>query len=92
MIYPRRSIEIEETRQFSELMACGRVQRVYLDELEEDSLGIGVVKLITTNETIAIRQAKILIEQANAQLTDPTIRRNLVDLIETIIVYKANTK
>ncbi|MEQ9486018.1 DUF2887 domain-containing protein [Coleofasciculus sp. F4-SAH-05] len=37
-------------------------------------------------------QARRLIEQAQVQITDETTKRNLIDLIETIIVYKLPQK
>lgn len=89
VIYPRRSIEREQALQFAEIISLSRVSRIYLDELEqEDSLGIGIVKLVIAKQKQAIDQAKVLIQRAKEQLNDETVKRNLIDLIETIIVYK----
>jgi predicted transposase/invertase (TIGR01784 family) len=95
IIYPSRSVEREEALQFGELLASNRVQRIYLDELGaagETSLGVGLVKLIIENEKTVVEKAKVLIEQTQQQLTKPTIQRDLIDLIETIIVYKLPQK
>ncbi|WP_446348554.1 DUF2887 domain-containing protein [Coleofasciculus sp. F4-SAH-05] len=43
-------------------------------------------------EQAAPEQARRLIEQAQVQITDETTKRNLIDLIETIIVYKLPKK
>jgi len=93
VIYPSRRIEREQPLNFRELFP--RVTRIYLDELGEaasDSLGVNVVKLVIEREKTAPKQAKRLIEQAQAQITDETTKRNLIDLIETIIVYKLPQK
>ncbi|MFP4102444.1 Rpn family recombination-promoting nuclease/putative transposase [Coleofasciculus sp.] len=93
VIYPTRRIEREQPLHFRELFS--RVTRIYLNELGEDasdSLGVNVVKLVIEREKTAPKQAKRLIEQAQAQITDETTKRNLIDLIETIIVYKLPQK
>ena len=95
VIYPTRSIEIAQTSQFGELLTLNRVRRIYLDELgeaAESSLGVGVVKLVIEPEDTAGELAKRLIEQARQQLTDETTQRDLINLIETIIVYKLPQK
>ena len=94
-IYPSRSIEREETLQFEEILAKNRVKRIYLDELREEadtSLGVGVVKLIMEAEETVGEKAKALIKQAKQQLVDEVIKRNFIDLLETIIVYKLPRK
>lgn len=55
-------------------------------------MGVNVVKLVIEREKTAPKQAKRLIEQAQAQITDETTKQNLIDLIETIIVYKLPQK
>ena len=73
-------------------MLFERVTRIYLDELGESSLGVGVVKLVIETEKAAPALARRLIAQANQQLTDTKIKRDLINLIETIIVYKLPKK
>jgi predicted transposase/invertase (TIGR01784 family) len=95
IIYPSRSVERLQNTQFGDLLALGRVQRIYLDELgvaAQDSLGAGVVKLVVASEEAAAEQAKQLIAQAKHRLTDDAVRQNLINLIETIIVYKLPKK
>ena len=95
VIYPSRSIEREENTQFGELIALSRVTRIYLDELgeaAESSLGVNVVKLVTEAEETAPGLARELIAQAREQVSDEGIKRNLINLIETIIVYKLPQK
>ena len=90
-IYPTRSVERSENRHFSYLLAAPQVRRIYLDELDSEansSLGVGVVKLIIEGEETVAEKARWLIEQAKQQLVDEVVKANLIELIETIIVYK----
>jgi predicted transposase/invertase (TIGR01784 family) len=63
-----------------------------LGEAAESSLGVGVVKLVIEAEDTAGELARRLIEQARQQLTDEATQRDLINLIETIIVYKLPQK
>ncbi len=95
VIYPSRSIEREKNLHFGKLLSLAEVKRVYLDELAQStecSLGVGVVKLVMESEETAGIAAKRLIEQAKQQLTDAATQRDLIQLIETIIVYKLPKK
>ncbi len=95
VIYPSRRVEREEALQFGEMLALSRVRRIYLDELGAEassSLGVGAVKLVIEEEETSVALAKRLIEQAKQELTDEAIKRDFIDLIETIIVYKLPKK
>ena len=75
------------------MLTLERVERIYLDELTEiDSLGVGIVKLVVEPEETAVDVAKSLVEKAQIQLTDAVRQENLIELIETIIVYKLPQK
>jgi predicted transposase/invertase (TIGR01784 family) len=91
VIYPNRSVEREQTLHFGSLLNLAQVRRIYLDELaqaENHPLGIGVVKLVVEAENQAVAEARSLITRTREQLTDERVKRELIDLIETIIVYK----
>jgi len=93
VIYPSRRMEREQPLQFRELFS--RVTRIYLDELGDEasaSLGVNIVKLVIEQEQTAPKRARRLIEQAQVEITDETTKRDLIDLIETIIVYKLPQK
>ncbi|MCC3445716.1 MAG: Rpn family recombination-promoting nuclease/putative transposase, partial [Microcoleus sp. PH2017_03_ELD_O_A] len=95
VIYPNRRIEHEQMLQFQELLTSQRVQRIYLDELPEAadrSLGVKIVKLVIEPAETAAEQARQSIAMARQQLSDPTVLRDLINLIETIIVYKLPQK
>ncbi|ACK71767.1 conserved hypothetical protein [Gloeothece citriformis PCC 7424] len=91
VIYSSRQVEREQSIHFGDFLALSRVRRVYLDELGEvadSTLGIGVIQLVVESEEESVPKAKALIEQTKNQLSDETIQKNLIDLIESIIVYK----
>jgi hypothetical protein len=95
VIYPNRQVERIPFHQFEEMLSLWRVQRIYLDELEETeptSLGIGVLKLMIQNESQAINSAKILIERISTEIAEPQTQRNIINLIESIIIYKLPLK
>jgi len=95
VIYPTRNIEKEQTLHFGEIVTLNSVRRIYLDELGEStdsSLGVGVVKLVIETEDTVGELARRLIQQARQQLTDEATKRDLINLIETIIVYKLPKK
>ncbi|AFY81693.1 Rpn family recombination-promoting nuclease/putative transposase [Oscillatoria acuminata] len=90
IIYPSRTQEREQRHQFHELLDSGRVTRIYLNELDnpDDSLGFAIVKLVVESEQEAISTAKRLIAKAQQELTIAPVQRDIIELIETIIVYK----
>lgn len=66
------------------------MQRIYLDELDtaENSLQVAIVKLIIEREETAVDKSRELILQARQQLADEATRKQIVELIETILLYK----
>jgi len=59
---------------------------------ETPSLAIALIKLVTESESQAVNSAKILIKQAQREVSDRLVQRNVIDLIETIIIYKLPQK
>ncbi len=95
VIYASRNVEKQQPKHFGKMLNLEQVQRIYLDELGEaagNSLGVGVVKLVVESEEDAVEAAKSLINKAREELVDEAIQRNLIDLIETIMVYKLPQK
>ncbi|MBW4648191.1 MAG: Rpn family recombination-promoting nuclease/putative transposase [Kastovskya adunca ATA6-11-RM4] len=91
VILPRRSMDTGETERYSELLNSERVSRIYLDELgetSEQSLGITTIQLVVAREETAIEQGRELIERVKVEIGDEPQRRELLQLIETILVYK----
>ncbi len=95
IIYPNRRIEREQELQFAEMLELSRVSRIYLDELNDstESLEIQVLQLVIQDtESAATERAKQLIARSQSQITSEEVRRQFIELIETIIVYKLPQK
>ena len=89
VIYPNRRVETEQISRYTELLNVERVKRFYLDELSKiESVGIQTLKLVVEPEQNAIVQGRQLIEQVRQQLTDPKQQQEILELIETILIYK----
>jgi predicted transposase/invertase (TIGR01784 family) len=91
VVYPTRNVETSDTEPYQEMLSSGRVQRIYLDELPDapdNSLGVRIVQLIIQQEETAINRARELITQARQAPTDEATRREILELIETVLLYK----
>jgi predicted transposase/invertase (TIGR01784 family) len=84
VIYPSRGVEQSRTEMVREMLASGRITRVYLDELGEIErlpIGVGLMVLTTIEGDAATTNARSLIERAQGS-------EDIIDLISTIMVYK----
>lgn len=92
VIFGRRSYEPKELAPYQALLNSNQVQRIYLDELEavpETSLGMRIVQLIIEKrDASAAEQARQLVVQARQDMTADAERAEVVDLIETVVLYK----
>jgi predicted transposase/invertase (TIGR01784 family) len=90
VIYRRRSIEIPAPRQYRELMEQ-RVRRIYLDEIgevAEEFIGVGIVQLVVESKKKTPEVARSLINKAQQELPDLAVQRQIIELIETVLLYK----
>ncbi|MEA5595531.1 Rpn family recombination-promoting nuclease/putative transposase [Rivularia sp. UHCC 0363] len=90
VIYPSRSIDTADINHYSEFFQSGRVSRIYLDELGETTslpVGIATIKLIIEDKNTAIVAARDLIARTQQEINIEQ-QRQLLELIETILVYK----
>ncbi|WP_066380162.1 MULTISPECIES: Rpn family recombination-promoting nuclease/putative transposase [unclassified Anabaena] len=91
VIYPTRNLDTADTNHYSELLASPRVHRIYLDELGETAtlpVGIATLKLVIENQDTAITTARELIDRTRQEINPESQQRQLLELIETILVYK----
>ena len=91
LVYPRRSLEPDESTLHRVLLDSPQVQRVYLNELAavaEPSLGLGLVQLVVESTAIAPTRARQLIEQSQQEAVAGLSRQEIIELIQTIMVYK----
>ncbi|MGR3279346.1 Rpn family recombination-promoting nuclease/putative transposase [Acaryochloris marina NIES-2412] len=90
VIYPKRSIEPDYPQVFRANLNSDQVHRVYLEDLDEavDSLGMGLMQLIVADSENTVTQAQALLSSVQTQRqTNPKIAA-IMELIETIVVYK----
>ncbi|MBD2777063.1 Rpn family recombination-promoting nuclease/putative transposase [Iningainema tapete] len=91
VIYPTRSIDTADIKHYREFFSSQRVSRIYLDQLGEAvslPISLATVKLVIENEKTAIEQARELIDRTQQQISSPQQQQQLLQLIETILVYK----
>jgi predicted transposase/invertase (TIGR01784 family) len=87
VIFDRRSNDVTIPPRYREI-AQNRLQRIYLDEIEDNlsSIGLGIIKLIVESESGAGELARNLIERTKQEIEGN--QRQLIELIETIVIYK----
>ncbi|WP_017653146.1 Rpn family recombination-promoting nuclease/putative transposase [Fortiea contorta] len=91
VLLPNRSIDTGKTQRYTELLDSQRVTRVYLNELTAiaaPSIGIETVKLIVEPEATATSKAVEIVNSARQQIIDVAQQRDIIQLIETILIYK----
>ncbi len=91
VIYPYSNIDTAKTQHYRESFANGRVTRIYLDELGEIAslpIGIATIRLVIENEDKAIQKARELITRTSQEINSVQKQQKLLQLIETILVYK----
>ncbi|MBR8838377.1 MAG: Rpn family recombination-promoting nuclease/putative transposase [Stigonema ocellatum SAG 48.90 = DSM 106950] len=94
VIYPTRGIDTADIKHYREFFTSQRVSRIYLDQLGEAvslPISLATVKLVIENEKTAIKQARELIDRTQQQISSPQQQQQLLQLIETILVYKFST-
>jgi len=95
VIYPSESADTGDIEHYRELFASQRVRRIYLNQLgstDSPSIGIATVKLVILSEERAVEQAKILIDKVRQEIDSEAAQGELLQLIETILVYKLPSK
>jgi predicted transposase/invertase (TIGR01784 family) len=91
VIYSRRTIERKIEVHFETVLHLNQVTRIYLDELEESEnapLGISLVKLIIAQDREAPEKARNLLIRTKEEVEDSQLEQDIIDLIESIVVYK----
>jgi predicted transposase/invertase (TIGR01784 family) len=95
VIYPNRQTERENNLHFQEMLALPNITRIYLNELspvETASLPIKLLKLVIEPENTAPDLARELARQAEREIANAAVKKSLIELLETIIVYKLPQK
>jgi predicted transposase/invertase (TIGR01784 family) len=86
VIYPSRSLEQSNRDAVIDLLASGRIVRVYLDELGaiKELIGLGLMVLTTLEGNEAKTEARRLVDRNRES-------KAIINLVSTIILYKFGT-
>jgi predicted transposase/invertase (TIGR01784 family) len=71
-----------------ELVNSDRIIRIYLDELPTGSIGVGLIQLIVAQESQAPVLVQELLQRAKTEIADAWVTRDIIDLLETVLVSK----
>jgi predicted transposase/invertase (TIGR01784 family) len=91
ILFASRALEPADVAPYQPLLDAGLVQRFYLEELPElpgAPLGFSILHLIGQAEDQAVTVARNLVARAKAEIADTAFQADLVQLIETVIIYK----
>jgi predicted transposase/invertase (TIGR01784 family) len=91
IVYPTRSQAPQEIQPYELLLSSPQVQQIYLDELgqiENLSVEIGLLRLIVEPEDQTAERAQQLLDQVRQFSSSGLSQAEIIELIETIVVYK----
>src|SRR5205823_6139179 len=91
VLFGSRALEPEELGPYQPLLDARLIQRYYLDEMPEVAnapLGLSILDLIRQAESEAPATARELVARTKREIADEALREDLVELIETVIMYK----
>ena len=95
VLYPNQSTDTGDIKHYREFFTSQRVRRIYLNqlgEIAEQSIGVETIKLVISPEENAVEQARNLINKVRLEITDELTQIQVLQLIETILVYKLPNK
>jgi predicted transposase/invertase (TIGR01784 family) len=91
VLFANRGLEPEELGPYQPLLDAGLIRRYYLDEMPEMAeapLGLSILYLIRQAESQAGATARALVARTKREIEDAGLQADLVELIETVILYK----
>jgi predicted transposase/invertase (TIGR01784 family) len=91
VLFGSRDLEPTALAPYQPLLDAGMLRRFYLDEMPEVAeapLGLSILYLIRQAESLAPVMARDLIVRVRSEIEDESLRTALVELIETVIIYK----
>jgi predicted transposase/invertase (TIGR01784 family) len=91
VLFADRRLEPEELTPYQPLLDAGLIRRFYLEEMPEVTnapLGLSILYLIRETETQAPAAARDLVARTKREIGDEALRADLIELIETVIIYK----
>jgi predicted transposase/invertase (TIGR01784 family) len=91
VLFASRSLEPTQAGPYRPLLDAGLIRRFYLDEMHEVAnapLGLSIIYLIGRAENEAPATARELVARAKTEIGDAALRADLIELIETVVIYK----
>ena len=88
VLWAKRNIEPTIPKEYDLLFEQNLIKIIYLDEIEPTSLGLGIIDLVTSPQQDAPQKVKLLTKKAKEFIAENTLQRDVVELIERIIIYK----
>lgn len=91
ILFATRALEPEERDPYQALIDAGQVRCFFLEEIPELAnapLGLSILYLIRKTEAEAAAAARELVARAKREIADEAMRDDLIELIETVIIYK----
>ncbi len=93
VIFDRQSNDVTIPPRYKEI-AEARLERIYLDQIpknESQSLGVGILKLVVEPSKQAGELARNLIARTKQEIQESESQKQLLELIETIVIYRFPT-
>jgi predicted transposase/invertase (TIGR01784 family) len=88
-IFAKRSLEVKTLTAYQEeFINSGRIVQIYLDEISPASIGMDLVKLIVSKKSQAPELVSGLMQRTRTEIVDATIKRDIVELLETVLLSK----
>jgi predicted transposase/invertase (TIGR01784 family) len=88
-LFADRRFEVKNLTPYQqELVNSDRIIRIYLDELPTGSIGVGLIQLIVAQESQAPMLVQELLQRAKTEIADAWVTRDIIDLLETVLVSK----
>ena len=91
VIYPERRVERDAGQHYTALLTLPQVRRVYLEDFRQSapsSLGLRLLQLLIGEPARVMAQAQELVQPATPDQRKTTAWGELVDLVETLLVYR----
>jgi predicted transposase/invertase (TIGR01784 family) len=91
VLFASRSFEPPEASPYRPLLDAGLIRCFYLEEMPElanGPLGLSILYLIGRSESQAPGIARELVARVKKEITDAAIRDDLIELIETVVIYR----
>ena len=88
-LFAQHRFEVKSLSIFQqELINNGRIIPLYLDEVRSGSIGVGLIQLIIAQEAQTPILVQQLLQRARTEIADSSVARDIIDLLETVLVSK----